>query len=572
MDAPKADSSELQPITDEVGHSANRSVHTEPARGKFRWLAVSSGLLLIILITIGTILAVVRRPSSISQLVVRTVPPGAEITLDSRQLGPSPIKLEGVSVGAHRLTITKDGFEPISEDITISGSDPVERWLKPILDAGGLSAEEQIKQYTTSADEAFKNGDYCMPYDSSALGYADKILQLEPSNQFAKDMRETVRRALYRGALDASQRGNLALAQDYYAALVERYPEDDEAKAAAVKLESQLAARKGEVRDLVRTAQEAFRAGDLNEDERSAYFYAKQALARDRQNVPAKEILNSVKERLLTAGDSAWARGEFDLALKNLEQASRLFPEDKALRPHIRDLEARRNGENRGTRDPAARRVQGLAEYGRGEFAEAISDLKYSIESGQGAPGPEVYFALGRSYQMLHQLDYAEHYLLRVTGSTSEAHPSAIAALGDIALERGDQPTALRQYKRALSLGGSTLYPAADLEDKIARIEVRTQQEKSPEPAPISVQVKHQHGGILKGSCSGTLTVNSTGVRFDGTEHTFASNLVTVGVSVSGNEMTIKLPNRSEKFSLSHGDAERFMNALTRFQGEASKN
>jgi hypothetical protein len=142
-------------------------------------------------------------------------------------------------------------------------------------------------------------------YDGSALYYAEVIETLDPRNSFSTEMRERVRQAAHQSAQNAISRGDLGQAQEVYKFLVDNYEDDLEARAAAAKLENQLARALGQVRELVRKADEALLASRLTElAGKSAYFYSKQALAIDRQNESPTDS-NQVKERLTAAGEQA---------------------------------------------------------------------------------------------------------------------------------------------------------------------------------------------------------------------------------------------------------------------------
>ncbi len=129
---------------------------------------------------------------------------------------------------------------------------------------------------------------------------------------------------------------------------------------------------------------------------------------------------------------------------------------------------------------------------------------------------------------------------------------------------RGQTSTALDYYKKARALGGSILYPVDKLDDKIERIE-KQQRAKAAEPAPFTIHVKHPHGA-LKGSCSGTLTVESNGVRFDSREHPWSYSLMGVTVRVEKDGFTLITQGKNEKFKTSRADAEQFREVLNRYQ------
>ncbi|HSQ19813.1 MAG TPA: hypothetical protein VLR92_05505, partial [Blastocatellia bacterium] len=70
----------------------------------------------------------------------------------------------------------------------------------------------------------------------------------------------------------------------------------------------------------------------------------------------------------------------------------------------------------------------------------------------------------------------------------------------------------------------------------------------------------------LGGSCTGTLTINATGVRYDGGEHVYASNLVGTGVSLRNDEMVITFQGTSQRFRCARPDAERVLQTISRYQ------
>jgi hypothetical protein len=550
------------PQTSQTGNSRSTALHT----GKRWWLFAAVSALLLTALTLAGVYLVTKKPSTVDQLVILTVPSGAEIKLDAKDYGHSPVKLEQLAIGTYTLTITKEGFESIEQPITVSESGPVEFKLKPVLpvEAANLPTEEQIKRFQQQAEEALARGYYGLPYEGSALYYADLISRLDTSrNAFADEMRERIRKAAHQAGQTAIQRADLAQAQEVYSFLIEYYPSDEEARIAAAKLENQLSARRGEVRELVRKADEALQANHLTDPARaSAYYYSRQALAIDRQNDRARQIRNQVRDTLAAASEQAYARGDVEGAIKQLDQIAQFFPEDKQARARVRELQTGRAVEAVKASDPGARRIRGLDEYQKEHFAEAIKDLEYAMLNGAGTT--DVIFALARSHMQQGQYDEASAYFQKVPKTGGDQYRSSIAALGDIAYKRGDVAAALDRYKEARELGGSALYTVPTLEDKIDRIE-RRQREKAAEPTPLTIQVRHLHGGLLGGSCSGPLTVNSSGVRYDG-EHSFSYSIAGVSVFVTKDEMTIHFQKDSQKFKVARTDAERFREALARYK------
>ncbi|MFY9610651.1 MAG: PEGA domain-containing protein [Blastocatellia bacterium] len=533
------------------------------AGAHWRVLAAISALILTAL-TIAGVYLLTKKPSTVDQLVILTVPSGAEISLDSKDYGHSPVKLEQLPIGTYTLTITKEGFEPIVKQVTISESQPLEFKLKPLPPSGTaeLPPEEAVRQYQQQAEEALARGYYGLIYEGSALNYADLIIELDGANPFALEMRERVRKTAHQSAQAAVSRADLAQAQEIYKFLTENYADDEEARAAATKIETQLSNRRGELRGLVRKAEEALQAGNLIEPKgASAYYYSKQALAIT-QDAEARRVHNQVRDRLVAQSEQAFARGDAEGAIKQLEQITPLFKDDKQLRTRLREMNALRTAELAKAIDPNTHRVRGLDLYQKDDFGAAIPELQTAMVNGMG--GPEVVFALARSYMKIGELDKAASYFRRVPESADASYRSSIAALGEILENQGNAAAAAEKYKEARRLGGSTLYTIAALNDKIEKIE-RRERERAAEPIPLTIQVRHLHGGLLGRSCAGPLTVNSTGVRYEGNEHQFSANLVGVSVRISKDEMSVQFQS-SQKFKVARSEAERFRENLARFQ------
>ena len=536
------------------------------ARGRWMVLALGSVLLVTLLIVAGIVL-VTRPASTVDQVLILTVPSGAEVTLDTLKLGHSPVKLEGIRMGPHRLVITRDGFQAVSQELPIVASQTFEFKLKPEPPRGaeGRSKDEQRKEYQAGAEAAFARGDYAVPYQGrSALYFADMVLSLDENNQFGLDMRERVRKMLIQQAQGVVARGDLGQAEELMNALNEYFPRDEAAHAAATRLEAQLASHRGDIRDLVRKAEDALKAGKLTQpDHESAYFYSRQALAIDRGNTRARAVRNQVHDHLVSDIDQAILRNDFSSAMSQLEAACGWFPEDKQLRNRLNDLQNQQLAKVVPVNDPTARRNQGLTHYRMDEFAEAEPDLEFAVENGRGTP--DVLFALGRTCLKLGKLDKASYYLRKVPRSGDDGYRSAVALLGDMAADEGDVRVAIEHYKEARDLGGSVMYPVATLDDKIEQLQKR-QQMKTNEPLPVSIRVKHLHGA-LRGSCEGILKVDATGVRYDSPDHTFAANLLAVGVSVAKDGLTVRFQDRAEKFRPAQpAAAEKFREAVAKYQ------
>lgn len=412
-------------------------------RGAWLGLAAAAAGSLLIALTLAAIWFLSSKPVILDQVVILTIPSGAEILFDSKPVGASPVKLERVRAGHHSLIITKDGFEAVSQSVEISEPQTLEFKLKPLIprEVIGLAPAEQIEQCEQLAKQAFSRGHLIIPYEGSALYFADVILSLDESNQFAANMRESVRRALHQQAQNALSRGDMGQAREIYSALVEFFPKDEKARAAAIRLESQLLHGRSELRKLLRKAEAALKEGKLIEPPgQSAYYYSKQALAIDPGNARASRIRDQIKSKITDLIERLLAAHSVESAIEQLERAVRLFPEEKSLRAELSQLK------------------QGL---------------------------------LSRK--------------------------------------------------------------AADA--------------KAPAQSPITISVRHLHDAAGQTYCSGTLSLGSGQIRYDGSEHSFSAGAAQSKALFAGDKLTVQFQGAAHSFVASRPDAELFISAFGQSQG-----
>jgi hypothetical protein len=74
--------------------------------------------------------------ASLATLQVRSVPVGAEIELDGAKVGATDLDIE-VPAGVHRVTIRKEGFRPVSEEVTVARGQTVPIQAELVSSTGG---------------------------------------------------------------------------------------------------------------------------------------------------------------------------------------------------------------------------------------------------------------------------------------------------------------------------------------------------------------------------------------------------------------------------------------------------
>lgn len=86
-------------------------------------------------------LAVVMVPEAVGGvLAIRTVPPGAALTLDGEEMGESPLEGLGVKPGRYVLEVRKAGFRPVVMAVPVADGELVERDIALVPEGGPVVA------------------------------------------------------------------------------------------------------------------------------------------------------------------------------------------------------------------------------------------------------------------------------------------------------------------------------------------------------------------------------------------------------------------------------------------------
>src|ERR1051325_10743666 len=146
------------------------------------WVLASSSALLITALVLAVVYLITKKPSVIDQVVIVTVPSGAEIRLNAKSYGNSPVKLEQVKVGTYTLTISKEGYETIEEQVNIAETPQLEYTLKHVTpdEAVGRSLEDRISLYQQRATAALASNHYVWPQGDNAIYWVDLIREIDP--------------------------------------------------------------------------------------------------------------------------------------------------------------------------------------------------------------------------------------------------------------------------------------------------------------------------------------------------------------------------------------------------------
>jgi tetratricopeptide (TPR) repeat protein len=410
------------------------------------WLLATVAGAVFVALAVAFALLVTSRSRTVDALVIVTLPSSAEVVFDGKPLGPAPVKLEGVRVGAHVVTASKDGFVAVEQEIFVEeGHDePVEIELKPIAPFGSVARTpaEQIEEFTSLAEDAVTRGELVIPVDRSALYYADAILSLDRKNRFAHDLRGAIRTRLLADARAAVAARDLTRAREVYEQLELAFPGEEGAAGLSGVVE-QLRRERSRVAELVARGEAALRAGRLIEPaDRSAYAFAAQALAIDPDDARATGLRRKVRDRALARARGLLREERVEEAAATLRRMVTLFPDERSVRAEFDALMSGRALEALRTH-----REAGLRAFGSGGYRQAVQHLGAAVQLGA-------------------------------------ADAATRTALGVAHLRLGNTGEALGHLRRARKLGGTDEFPRERLDAMIAELEGRPRRQNASSGLP----------------------------------------------------------------------------------------
>ena len=125
---------------------------------------------------------------------ITSSPAMADITLDGKAVGRTPLQLDNLLVGEHKITVSKSGYQPYSATVTVAegGTATVNATLT-----------KQTSQTSSSSGKTYKVGDYYnengkegVVFEVSADGRSGKIVSMKQSAkelQWSSDRKEQKR-------------------------------------------------------------------------------------------------------------------------------------------------------------------------------------------------------------------------------------------------------------------------------------------------------------------------------------------------------------------------------------------
>lgn len=120
-----------------------------------------------------------HRYSGIGQVEIQSVPAGADVFVEDQFRGQTPVQLKSVQAGSHRVRITKEGYEPLVQELHLSRGETARLVAR-------------LKQFTSAQLQVLAQS----LFDQGKLREADRICTLlfnnTPHNTFALDLKTKI--------------------------------------------------------------------------------------------------------------------------------------------------------------------------------------------------------------------------------------------------------------------------------------------------------------------------------------------------------------------------------------------
>ncbi len=518
------------------------------------------------------------------RLQIKSNPPGAEVYIDGQHVGVTPLVRDRLEAGRHSIRVTKDGYMEVLREVELKpdGNDLLYLNL-PLQLASRLAPEQQaeVARLTRMAETAVSENILIPPPDDyNALYFLNKILEIDPTDQYALETKRKIAHGFLAAAATASARGDLVEAERNYKRAAMVFPEDSEVQQKLAELGQKIEAiRKERLRqldELMGQVELALKNGQVSPvgwPQSSAVDTLEAMLRLDARNryahetmARAQELWRAQIEQKTAAGDWPGAEAEYLAFLQR-------FPQDQAAQSRLEFIrekleEARRIEDERrreAERLSALRaraeslRQQGIAAYRSGNSARAAQLLEEAL--GIEPESSEAYFYLGAAQLERKQYDEAiasfEH-CVRFNPTHALAHLN-LGILYD--LYKQDFAQSESHLVRARELGGADGYSVERINTMIEQVRFKAQLSER-ERRPFAVEHRH-----ILSSCKGGLQISSHGIRFQTREsdHGFQQSFSGASISLKGDQIEVRLrDNRRFNFKLLNGEDAKILGLILR--------
>ena len=505
-------------------------------------------------------------------LMVKTPPAGALVSVDGEVRGTTPVSIENLRSGGHRLSLALEGYkEQVRQVMVIPyATESLHYSLEPVVPRLSNEQLAEIEALGRKLDGALKDNILPPPpEDYNVLYFVDRILAIDPANQNAAGVRSRLADTIRRGAEVAYAREDWLESEKQYRNLLLLFPGDaaigERLEDIAAKLDESLQDREEQILRWCARAEAAMKVGSLLPPDRDNALDAIRSIQRlDPNNGYIREAVARLKELMQNRGDAKIAASDWTGARDDFRAMLEYFPEDSYSRARLETIESRlaelaraerqKSEEKESSARIAALRQAALQSFRAGAYEKSIAEWRDFLKAEPASD--EAYFYLGASYQNRKQLDTA---ILNFE-KCLQLNPNNVLAHLNLGLlydyHRNNLKRAEEHLVRARELGGADSYTPERL---LSMIQDLRDRERAAAVMKQSYPVEHRHAFS---SCRGSLHFSEEGMEFRTTEtdHSFYESYRDMRhFAIEGDQMSVRTRN-NKKYNfrfLDAGDPER---------------
>jgi tetratricopeptide (TPR) repeat protein len=505
-------------------------------------------------------------------LTITSTPPGAAVSIDSTMRGSSPITLSNLRSGGHQIRLVKEGYKEFVQQVMVIpyATENLHWNLEPIIPQLSNEQLADIEAWRKKVEIALKENILLPPPDEyNVLYFANKILDIDPANKYATEVKTHLSDSIRQLAELAYAREDWLESEKQYKNLALFFPNDtsigERLGDIAAKLDASVQDREQQIQEWRARADAAMKVGSLVPPDKDNALEAIQSIQRlDKSNGYVREAIARLKELLQNRGDAKIAAADWPGARNDFRLMLQYFPEDTYSKARLTMVEARlsemaqlkqrTNEEQQSHEKIASLRQSAIAAFDRGLYEKSISEWLEYLKSDPNSY--LAYFYLGACYQNQKQLDTA---ILNFEKSIS-INPDNVLAHLNLGLlydyHRNNFKQAEEHLLKAKELGGAEKYTTERLQSMIQDLRDRGQ---ASTVTKLNFPVEHKHAFS---SCRGSLYFSKEGMEYrtSETDHSFYEAYKEMRTfAIEGNMLSIKTRN-NKKYNfrfINAGDVER---------------
>ena len=291
------------------------------------------------------------------QLIVKTTPDGATIFVDGQVRGVTPLAVEEIASGRHRIKVVKTGYKGHAQNIDVFqyATHSVRFTLEPLAPALPNKHLAELEAWRGKLAQAVKARNLVTSSKDNALYCANKVLESDPTDVYAGSIRQKIGESLKKVAESAYARQDWVRAEKHYKNMVLAFPGDASVVSRLAEITAANQARVGNLADWTARAEAAIKAGNLLPPEKDNAMDALRSIQQlETNSTYARTATQRVKEMLQGRAEAKVAQQDWDGARQDFKMFLQYFPDDRHSQSRLEMLEGQSSEASQSESERAA--------------------------------------------------------------------------------------------------------------------------------------------------------------------------------------------------------------------------